>query len=106
MKINNHFSIISIVIALAIILLKLHFDISTYKMMNEMFTKNSDNISASVISGGIRILIFYLILALIAIILSIIGRIKKNRFSQLGLIISIFTIIYLLIPFGILLNSI
>ena len=89
--------------AFAFILLKLQFDFSTYQTMTEVMPTSDGDISPSIIAGGIKVMILYSIPVLTSLILSIVGFRNKNNYRKIALSLNILTIVYLVIPTGILL---
>jgi len=106
MKFGKYLSVISIIIAFVIVLFKLQFDILSYKTINEALSNAKGDINPTVVAGGIKVLIIYIIPNLISLILSIIGYRRKNNYWRLALWINILTIVYLIIPIGIILGLI
>jgi hypothetical protein len=98
MKIGKHLSIISIVIALIIIILKLQIDISYYNGIVKVFPDAQGNFTRSLVFMGLGHLIIFLVPIIISLILCFKGIKKKNSYRKLGLAINILAIIYIIIP--------
>ncbi len=105
MRIGKHLSLISVLIALFFIIKKAFFDLETYKLITSELESGNGDMQPSLVAGGIKVTLLYLIPMLISLILSIIGMKRKNRFDKIGLILNIITIIYLLIPLGLILST-
>ena len=103
MKIGKYLSVISIIIAMVFVILKLQFDLLTYQTMNELMS-NGDS-SPKLIAGGIRTTLLYVFPLLFSLILSIIGMKRKNSLRKLALTLNIITIIYLVIPVGLIMST-
>jgi len=103
MKIGKYLSVISIFTAIVFVILKLQFDILSYETMKEVIS-NGDS-SPKLVAGGIKIVLLYIIPVLISLILSIIGMKRKNNYRKAALILNIVTIIYLIIPVGLILST-
>ena len=103
MKIGKYLSTISILIAIVFVVLKIQFDISTFETMKEIMSKGDS--SPRLVAGGIKIVIIYGIPVLISLILSIIGMKRKNKYRKAALTINILTIIYLIIPLGLIIAT-
>lgn len=100
MRIGKYLSIISIVIALVLIVLKSLTDLSFYNGLIKVFPDDQSDFSPSLVVIGIRHIILFSIPILISLVLSIVGLKKKNKYRKPALIINIFTIVYLIIPIG------
>ena len=98
MKIGKYWSIISIVIAVVFLVLKLRTDMSSYIATKEAMVEIS-NVYVKIVP----LVIEPLLVGLIPLTLSIIGMRKQNNYWQFALGLNIFTIIYLIIPVGLLL---
>ncbi len=105
MKFIKYLSITSIILALVIIFIKLQFDIESYRFMKEIITDSNGDISPTVGAGGLKILILLFIPMFISLVISIIGFKKKNIYKKASLILNIITMVYLIIPAGILLSQ-
>ncbi|MBW1294977.1 hypothetical protein [Aquimarina litoralis] len=103
MKIGKYLSMISILIALVFVVLKIQFDVSTFHIMKEIMSKGDS--SPKLIAGGIKIVLLYVIPVLISLLLSIIGMKRKNAYRKIALTVNILTIIYLIIPVGLIMST-
>ena len=101
MKISKYLSIISLVIAVIIILLKINFDITFYVVISGVL--EDGDVSPAIVAGFIKVIIPCLLPSFIALILSIIGFRRRNGYRKAALWISISSFVYLLIPVGFLL---
>jgi heme/copper-type cytochrome/quinol oxidase subunit 2 len=104
MKIGKYLSVISIIIALIVALFKLQFDIHSYETISEALSNADGDINPTVVAGGIKVLILYFIPVIISLILSFIGYKRKNKHYKLALGINVISILYLIIPVGIILG--
>ena len=104
MKIWNHLSLISIVIALCFLILKLTFDFKAYNTITTHLQEG--DMQPTLIAGRIKIILLFLIPLFISLIISFIGIKRRNKCRKLAVVINIVTIIYLLIPLGLLLSTI
>lgn len=100
MNIGEYLSVISIIVAVIFIILKVQFDLFTYKTMKEVMADG--DVSPSLVAEEIRVVFLYLVPVLISLVLSIIGTKKKNSYRKLGLTLNILAILYLIVPVGIL----
>ena len=98
MKVGKYLSIISIVIAIVIIILKLQIDISYYNGIVKVFPDAQGDFSPTLVVMGVSRLILFLAPIIISLILCVKGIKKKNRYKKLGLAINILAIIYVSIP--------
>lgn len=103
MKIGKYASSISAVIAIIIVILKVQFDLAMYNTINDIIT-NGDA-SPKLFVGGIKVMLLYGIPTLMSLILSIIGLKKKNKYRKIALVLNILTILYLIIPVGLIVST-
>ena len=99
----KYFSILSIIIALIIIGLKIEFDISSYYIIKDTIAQSGD-MQPTLVAGGKTIILTYLIPLLISFIFSVIGFKKQNKYRRIGLILNILTVVYTIIPIGVILS--
>ncbi|MDG4716747.1 hypothetical protein [Winogradskyella marincola] len=105
MKIGKHLSLISILITSFFIIKKAFLDLETYRIITTELESGNGDMQPTLVAGGIKVALLYLIPMLISLILSIIGMKRKNRFYKIGLILNIITIVYLIIPLGLILST-
>lgn len=85
---------------LVFILLKMKADIDIYQLYHSL---EGNNMSPSLLAGGLRINFYNVLLLLMSFVLCSLGFKFKNDFRILSLITNIVGIIYLLIPISFLL---
>ncbi len=93
---KKYFSIISIILAVILILLKLQFDIELYGASGG---EEIGDMSPQINGDGSNLFLNYLGFLLISIILSIIGRRLGNQYAKTGIFINILALFYLIIPY-------
>ena len=102
MKIGQYWSLISIVITAVFFLLKVQFDFTTYYTMKETMANSGGDISPSLVAGSLKVVLLFIFPLILSLVLGIIGLRKKNNYRKIALSFNILTIIFLLIPAGIL----
>ncbi len=105
MKIGKYLSLISILIAIFFVIKKILFDLETYKIITAELESEIGDAQPTLVSGGIKVALLCLIPMLLSLILSIIGMKRKNKFGKIGLTLNIITIVYLLIPLGLIIST-
>lgn len=98
MKIGKHLSFISILIASFFIVKKAFFDLEIYRILATELESGNGDMQPTLIAGGIKVAILYLIPISISLILSVIGMKRKNKFGKIGLSLNLIAIVYNLIP--------
>ncbi len=98
MKVGKHLSLISILVASIFIIKKAFFDIETYRILTTELESGNGDIQPTLVAGGIKVAILYLIPISISLILSVIGMRRKNKFGKSGVILNLIAIVYHLIP--------
>lgn len=99
MKISNYLSLISLALAIVLIILKLQSDIRTYLAVSDLLAES--DISPQIVANGIRNILFYLTPVLLSLVLSIMGMVRRNNYRTIALALNILTVIYHIIPVGI-----
>ena len=102
-KLGKHLSMLSIIIAVILVLLKIQSDLSFYNSLIEVFPDGQGDLSPSLVVIGMEYLFIFLLPILVSLTLAIIGMKRKNKHRKLALLINILTIVYLIIPVGVIL---
>ncbi len=93
MKIFQYCSAVAILFSAVVLFCKICFDIYFFELFQEL--DRSEGVIPGVVSGNIRVL---LPLLLPSFVLSIVGVIKKNRYSWFALGLTVFVFFYILTP--------
>lgn len=99
---HKYFSIVSILIAQIIIILKIDIDFSSYYTIKDAMAQTQD-LQPTFFSNQ-NIIITFLMLLVISLIFSVIGFKKQNKYRKSGLLLNILAIIYTIIPVGVMLS--
>lgn len=103
MKVTNHFSLIAIIIALFFLTMKIKIDLDFYHFIK--LELSDDDAQPILFASKIKSSLLYSFPMLIALAFSIIGLKRQNKFRIFALVLNIITMIYLIIPVGVILAT-